>query len=76
MVIDKLIRKIRGARKSLVIWFNTIVGTAVTLLPVAQESFPQLQEYLPANIYQWVMGALVVGNIILRFRTTLDLAHK
>jgi hypothetical protein len=33
-------------------------------------------DYLPANLYHYLMGALVVGNIFLRFKTTTALANK
>jgi hypothetical protein len=64
------------AHKSLTIWFNSVMGLAVVGLPMAQDSLPQLQEYLPAGLYHYLMGALVVGNIILRFKTTTALAAK
>ncbi len=62
--------------KSLTIWFNSVMGAAVVFLPMAQEQLPQLQDYMPANLYRYAMGALVVGNIILRFKTTTALAEK
>jgi len=68
--------KLKNAWRSWTIWFNSIIGSVMTLLPVAQDSFPQIQAYIPPHVYQWVMGIIVVGNIILRFKTTLDLANK
>lgn len=64
------------AHKSLTIWFNSVIGAAIVLLPVAQEQLPQLQDYLPAGLYHYGMGLLVAGNILLRFRTTTALAAK
>ena len=68
--------KIKGAWRSLTIWFNGIMASVVVLLPVAQDQFPQMQSYIPANIYHYGMGALVVGNIMLRFRTSMSLSDK
>ena len=65
-----------NAHKSLTIWFNGIMGAAVVALPIAQDNFAQLQDYLPANPYHSMMGAVVVGNIILRFKTNGALAEK
>ena len=64
------------AHKSLTLWFNSVMGVVIVALPIAQDSFAQLREFLPANVYHYMMGTLVVGNIILRFRTTTALAAK
>lgn len=72
----KLKADLAKAHKSLTIWFNGAMGVAVVGLPMAQDSMPQLQDYLSANLYHYAMGALIVGNIILRFKTTSSLAEK
>ena len=64
------------AHKSMTIWFNSIAGAVVVTLPFAQEQLPQLQAYLPANLYHYLMGLVVAGNIVLRFRTHNALADK
>lgn len=61
--------------RSWTIWFNGIGGIAA-LLPMASDQLPQLQDYLPDNFYHYAMVALVVGNILLRFKTTKALADK
>lgn len=67
---------LKKAHKSMTIWFNGIMGTIVIALPLAHDQLPQLQDYLPAAIYHYLMGAVVFGNIILRFKTTRALAQK
>jgi hypothetical protein len=37
---------------------------------------PELQSYLPDNVYKWVGIAVVVLNLALRFKTNSDLAAK
>ena len=64
------------AHKSMTIWFNAIAGAAVVALPLAQEQLPQLQDYLPAGLYHYLMGTVVACNIILRFKTRSALAAK
>ncbi len=64
------------AHKSLTIWFNGIIGMLIVALPTAQDSFPALQEYIPENLYHYGMGLLIVGNMLLRFRTSTRLAAK
>ena len=68
--------KLRGLKKSLTVWFNTIVATVVSGLPFAIDSFPQVKGYVPDNIYSTAWVVLVVGNILLRFKTNSDLADK
>lgn len=78
--IKDLFAKIKAdavrAHKSLTIWFNGVMAAAVVALPFAQDQLPQLQDYLPASLYHYGMGALIVGNIILRFKTNGALADK
>ena len=64
------------AHKSFTIWFNSMMGGAVIALPIVQDQFPQLQDYLPSNLYHYGMGILIVVNIILRFNTRNSLADK
>lgn len=73
---DKVCADIKKAHKSLTIWFNSVMGMVVVGLPMAQDSLPQLQDYLPAGFYHYLMGILILGNIILRFKTTSALAAK
>jgi len=72
----KLKADLLKAHKSLTIWFNSAMGAIVVALPIAQDNFAQLQDYLPANFYHYAMGAVVVGNIVLRFKTSTSLAGK
>lgn len=76
---DRIIRikaDLVKAHRSWTIWFNSAMGAVVVALPMAQDSLPQLQDYLPANLYHYLMGALIVGNILLRFKTNAALADK
>ena len=74
--MNKLKQRLANVHKSLTCWFNGLIGSAVVMLPMAQENLPQLQDYVDASMYKTAMGVLIVGNIILRFKTTTDLAHK
>ena len=64
------------AHKSMTLWFNAAMGAAAVALPFAQAQLPQLQDYLPAGFYRGLMGVVVAGNIILRFKTRTALADK
>jgi hypothetical protein len=69
---DKLI----GAKRSAVIWFNGLMGVALIGLPVLEENLPQLQGIIPDQWYKYIMGAVIVANILLRFKTKLALENK
>lgn len=68
--------KLAKAHRSWTVWFNGMVGAAVSALPFAQDNLPQLQGYVPAHLYQYAMAAVIVGNIILRFKTAQGLESK
>lgn len=70
------IDKLAGAKRSATIWFNGITGTVVMGLPMLQDNLPQVREYVPMDYFKWVMGAVIVINILLRFKTTQPLENK
>jgi hypothetical protein len=72
----KLQQKLRGMRKSAVIWFNGLMLAALPLAEYARDSLPQLTDYLSPSTYRTIGLAVVVVNIVLRFRTSTSLADK
>ena len=71
-----LVDKLRGALKSLVVWFNSTVALAVPALDYAQQQIPLLYNILPTNLYGWSFGLVVALNVLLRFRTRTALEYK
>lgn len=55
--------------KSLTIWFNGVLLTAVETIPMMAEQLPAMKGYLPDDYYKWAFITLVVGNILIRART-------
>lgn len=69
-------KTLRGVRKSLTIWFNSALLAALPVFELAHSYLPELQSYLPDNVYR-IMGIITVaGNIALRFKTTKPLSEK
>jgi hypothetical protein len=62
--------------KSLTIWFNGIVGTIALYLPDVLDLMPQLREYVSEPNYKTWMLVLLIGNALLRFKTTQPLRDK
>lgn len=67
---------LKKAHRSIVIWFNSIAGTAIISLPFAQENLPALQEYISPDFYKHAMMVLVIANIMLRFKTNSAMRDK
>ena len=62
--------------KSLTVWFNTLSGTAIAMVPLAMEQLPVLKDYLPTNWYMWALLALTVGNLIIRVKTNTAIGMR
>lgn len=68
--------KLSGAYKSWVIWFNGLLGSLAVAVPAISDALPQLRHYIPDNTYSAITALLVVGNLILRFKTDKPLEDK
>lgn len=75
-LIDKLYLKLRGAWRSLTMWFNGAIAVTAAMLPTAIDQLPLLKAYVPHNLYAWAFVAAVVGNILLRCKTNSALENK
>jgi len=62
--------------KSVTIWWNTVAGTIVAMLPLAVDQLPVLKEYLPTNVYMYALLVITVGNIIIRARTSTAIGMR
>lgn len=71
-----IVQKLRGAVRSLTIWVTGLFAGLTPALDYAQTQIPMLSTVLPANLYQWSFGALVVASILLRFKTKRALEDK
>lgn len=74
--MTNLLATMSGSLKSLTIWFNSVIGVALTIIPILQDTVPQLQDYMTPNAYKITVGILVIGNLLLRLKTTKPLSEK
>lgn len=72
----KIRQRLKKCWKSLTIAINGFVLSAIPVVEYARSSMAEMRELLTPDSYKWVALSLVVANIILRFRTTSDLADK
>jgi hypothetical protein len=73
---DTLRAKLRNAWKSTTIRVNALAALVLCNLDVIQEYLPQLQPYMRPEVYQRVLIALAIANLVLRFKTNKCLADK
>jgi hypothetical protein len=62
--------------KSLTLWFNSIVASLALVLPELMLQLPAMQAYVPSDLYRWLFIFTVLGNVIIRIRTTTAVGLK
>jgi hypothetical protein len=75
-MIRTFVEKLRGAIRSYVVWFNGVLGLVLASWPMLADSLPQLQPYLPERAFRNIAIAVLVVNILLRFKTGKPLQDK
>lgn len=74
--MTKIKQRLKKCWKSLTIAVNGLILSAIPVVEYARANIEEARDYLSPEDYKWVALSLVVANIILRFRTTSDLADK
>lgn len=69
-------QRLKKCWKSLTVAVNGLVLSAIPVVEYARSSIEEVRDYLSPDAYKWIALSLVVANIILRFKTTSDLADK
>lgn len=68
--------RLAKAHKSLTIWFNGAMLTFMLYIPELKYMLSEVQPYITPDLYKWFSLVLVIGNILLRFKTTKALEAK
>lgn len=71
-----IIERIKKSWLSLTMWFNGLMLMVVTYLPEITASVPEFKGLVGDGVYKWLLLLSAIGNIILRVKTTQDLASK
>ena len=71
-----LIERLKKSWLSLTMWFNASLATVWLFLPELTSTLPAVKEYLDGDVYKKLMLLAIIGNMILRVKTTQDLANK
>ena len=56
--------------KSFTLWFNSAAASLALVLPELMVQLPVMKEYVPTDMYRWLFIVTVLGNVMLRFKTT------
>jgi hypothetical protein len=69
--------KLMSMHKSFANWFNGVIGSLCLLVPELANSAPAIKEYLPAKYSSYLIGVLIIGNIVIRtFKTKSPIESK
>jgi hypothetical protein len=74
--MNTLIERLKRSWLSLTMWFNASLATVWLFLPELTATLPAVREYLDGDVYKKLMLLAIIGNMILRVKTTQDLANK
>jgi hypothetical protein len=74
--LDRVRDWLRGALRSLTVWFNSVAGLLIVSLPEIERTLPQLSTYLGPELYKWLAIAVVLSNLALRAKTNKSLSEK
>lgn len=74
--MEKLKAKLLGCFKSLTIWFNGLLLAALPAADYLKASLPDIQQYINVDTFKTIGAAVVIVNILLRFRTKTALENK
>lgn len=67
---------LKGAWRSMTIWFNVVFGAFITNFDAIRDNLPQIQPYLTPGMFGKLMVIAFVVNVLLRFKTNQSLADK
>jgi hypothetical protein len=68
--------KLKNAWKSWTIHFNMWMGVLLAFIPYGAANIQAMQMYFDHEVYKWLSGILIGGNLLLRFKTDRDLRDK
>lgn len=68
--------QLRGALKSLTVWFAAALAAAPDALLMLQANFPTVAPFIPETLQSRTMQVIALLILLLRIRTTASLADK
>lgn len=73
---DTIISHLRGALKSLTVWFAALLAVAPDGLTLVQANFPTIAPFIPDSMHSRAMQVIALLILLLRIKTTASLADK
>lgn len=76
MTLNQIKSKLKKAHKSMTMWFNSTILMALPAIEYANAHMPQVKQFLGDKAYMAIGIGALVGNMLIRLKTTKDLADK
>lgn len=73
---EDIISHLRGALKSLTVWFAGLLAIAPDALLMTQANFPTIAPFIPEALQSRTMQVIALLILLLRIKTTASLADK
>ena len=74
--MENAMKWIKGAVKSVTMWFNGVAVAFVLAAPEIINIVPQMKPYLTDARFEQTMLVVLIGNILLRVKTKSSLKDK
>lgn len=72
----RALKKVAGLRKSLTFYFNASFAAIVAVLPDLLNAIPDLQPLVGPEVYKHLLIINILGNVLIRGRTSKPLEDK
>lgn len=72
----RTLRKIAGLRKSFTFYFNATFAAVAAILPDLLQAIPELQPLVGPEVYKHLLIINILGNVLIRGRTSKPLEDK
>ena len=72
----RALKKIAGLRKSVTFYFNATFAALAAILPDLIQVIPELQPLVGPEVYRHLLILNILGNVLIRGRTSKPLEDK
>lgn len=74
--MEELKAWLRGAAKSVTMWWNSVCGVVAAVITDLPNVLPDIAHVVSPEIYKWLLFANIIGNMLLRVKTNTSLKYR